>query len=926
MLKFKRLISFLLCFLLLSTLTDFSTFQASAQDSADAANENVNIAVALGILNEDSIARCNEKMTRGEFFDAISRLLGAGNLSSTAGFTDLESTHTHYAGICSAYSLGIISGYGDGTVRADEVIPVNVAVRLLTYAVGWKEAIAGGMKVEQAASRSDICSYADALSTNELTVGHGAELLVNTGMAYAVEMSGVGEVDDYIYSRETIFTKYLNVFVLEGIVTGNGASGLNSGYSDAGEGRVVIDGRLFFDNAGAGELLGMSVTAYCTTKDADKANTVLYAYADDDHNKILIINADDEPVYKNGALYYLGNKDEEEKENLDISSCDFLYNGKNVPADETLLSPESGTITIIDNNKDGRYDVVIVEEIKTYIVENINVIEKEIITKTGEVFNTNNTDYFELTEQSGKPAHLVELGEWDVLGVCESKDKSVLKICVADKVIIGTLDSYSSSGNGVAEVDGTEYKLSAYAIANQGVQFSSSISKRAIFRFDVEGKIACADFDSFAKDKYGYIIAWQASNGLSTEVNVKILNEVGDVEVCQIAEKLILDGDRVPIATISGYIKDDSPESFSAEKQQLVIYQKNEDGKITLIDTAYNTNLAGDITGNAIGDGESQDRSLHLFYDCYTVENGRITEDEQQSSLKYTSNGSKFVQDGTLSIQNSRMTVAKTYGLVLPFDEGTKVFVVPYDGSTDDELYRVMSMGEVSDGDDSSFFCQAFKRMTDSPVAEALLILESDPKEVNKKSAPIVIADTIRSALNSDGEAVNLIDAYSVSGMITYATKDTSVLSGLTLLPGDVVRVKTDAVGAVTGCEKVYSRGAANIEDYNPTDDSDDPYCNTWTVRSAYRIRLANVYKVMGGHFISTTEQLAANGTYIPDYRYETRPLSDYMILVYDSDRDIVRQGTSADLSGFVNTGGTQWSKIFTYDRTGSGRIMVIYK
>lgn len=926
MLNFRKIISLLMCFLVLSPAIGFNMERSLADERTDALNENVNIAVALGILNKDAADRCGEQMTRGEFFDAISRLLGAGSLTDISPFTDLQPSHPHYSGICSAYSLGIISGYGDGTVRPDEFIQQNAAVRLLAYAIGWKDAISGGMKVEQAAVHSDICSYGDATSAQELTVGTGAGLLVNTGLAYAVELGGIGSVDDYVYSSKTLFEKYLNVFMLEGIVTGNGASGLNSGYSEAGEGRVLIDGRMFFDNAAAGNLLGMYVTAYCTTKNAQKPNTVIYACADENANNVLVIHADDEPVYRNGVLSYTDDDDSEETVRLSISSCDFLYNGKNVPADESLMSPASGTITIIDNDADGEYDVVSIEERKTYIVENVNVLEEKIITKTGEIFDLKEAQYFGLTEQSGVPAYLVELGEWDVLAVCESKDKSVLKICVADKVIIGTLDSCSLSGNPTVEVDGICYELSDYAIARQGGQFSSSLSKRAIFRFDVDGKIACADFDSFAKDKYGYIIAWSSSVGIDTSVKVKILSDTGDIEICDVAEKLILDGGRITLSAISGYLRDNNPESFSAEKPQLVVYQKNESGKLTLIDTAYTTNLSGAIGGNAIGDGESPERSLHLFYDCYTMENGLPTENTTQSELRYTARGNKFVQEGTLNTTNSRMTVAKTYGLVLPFDEGTKVFVVPYDVSGDDELYRVMSMGEVAQDSESNFFCRAFKRLSDNPVAEALLVLESDPKEVNSKSAPVVVAGTVRSALTADGEQVNLFDAYTESGLLTYTTKDTSVLGAMTLLPGDVIRVKTNASGVVTGCEKVYERNASAIVDYDPTDDTDDPYCNTWTIRSAYRIRLANVYRVMGGYFISTTEQLAANGTYTPDWRYETRPLSDYMILVYDSEKDLVRTGTTADLTGFVNTGGSQWSKIFTYDRTGTGKIMVIYK
>ena len=923
MLKFKRLISSLLCFFILFIHNAANPMQILAEDAETFADENISVAIALGIFDEDSFERADENITRGEFFNAISRLLDAENIADKSPFKDLSVTHIYYDGICSAYSLGIINGYGDGTIHSDDEITVNVAVRLLTYVVGWKEAISNGMKMEYAASSSDICSSGDALSQEVLTVGYAAELLVNTGLAYVVQMSFAGERSDYFYSQETVFSKYLNVYRIEGVVTGNESTGLNSGYSNAGDGRVVIDGRLLFDKAGAGAFIGESVIAYCTTQDADNANTVIYVSTNKYRTEILTVNAKDEPEYSGGALNYIDKNGDIEKEYVNLSACDILYNGKCVIGDSSLLSPESGTVTLIDNDKDGNWDVVRIEEFKTYIVDNINELEDSIITKSGEIISLKYPEYFEMTEQSGEPAYLVELGEWDVLSVCESKDKLVLKICVAEKMLIGTLDSYSQA---YVEIDGTEYEVSHYAASHQNEEFKSSISKRAIFRFDIDGRIACADFYSFTEDKYGYIMGWKLSEGIDGSIKVKLMSETGQFETCDVAEKIVMDGELITISRLTQWLKDGRTDSFSAEMPQLIVYRRNNDGKVTFIDTAYTVDISGNISANSPGYSESAEQSLHLFYDCYTLENGVVTENEQQSSLKYTSKGSKFVQDGTLNTSNNRMTVAKTYGLVLPFDAGTRVFVVPYDGNTDENSYRIMSMGEIADENDSSFFCRAYKRRTDSPVAEALLVLESDPKEVNTKSAPIVVSGSIRSGLNEDKDEVNMFRAYSETGEQEYITEDTSVLSNLSIKIGDVIRVKTDKDGVVTGCEKVYTRGNIHIEDYDSTDETDDPYCNTWTIRSAYRIRLANVYEVMAGHFVSTTEPLFAGRTYTPDYRYETRPISDYIILVYDSDKDILRTGTSADLTGFKNSGGSQWSKIFTYDKTGTGRIMVIYK
>ena len=928
MLKLKRTVSLLLCFLLCFPC---GAFGSPAEGSiAETENSDIEIAIALGVLGEDADKRYDESISRGEFFAGLSAIMGAESFTGTSPFTDISPEHPYFSGVCSASSLGLITGYGDGTVRPDESIDVRTAVRLLTYVVGWKESISAGMKVERAASDSGICNYAEAASANILTVEKAAKLFVNTGLAYSIELGAIGKNNDYVYSSETVFSKYLDICKVEGIVTASAASGLNSGYSAAGEGSVVIGGRVFFDNAAqAGKLLGMSVIAYCTEESAENPNRVIYAYADKRKNENLIISADEEPVYSGGVLYYTEKDKGKRKEQINISSCDFLYNGKNVLApSDGMLSPESGFVSLIDNNNDGKWDVINVKEYRTVVVETVNEFEEKIIAKSGEVIDIKKADFFEMNSETGEQAYLVELGEWDVLAVCESLDKSVLEISVAEKILIGTLEGYRGGSHPSVDIDGEEYELSDYAFTHQWNELKASLSKRALFCFDINGKIACADFNPFSKDKYGYVLDWGTGSGLKTIVQVKILNDKGEIEISDLAEKIYLDGKRETLKTVYDWVKDGNEQSFIAEIPQIIVYQKNEAGEIYSIDTAYTVDMAGNISGNAIGEDEDAERSLHLFYDCYTITDGAITEDGNQSSLIYSAKGSKFVQHGPLNPNNSKMTVGKTYGLVLPFEAGTKIFVVPADGSEDEELYRVTTVDEFADEtDDNSFFCRAFKRLAESPVAEAMLVFESDPKVINKKSAPIVVSGGIRTGISEDGEEFNLFNAYSESGEQTYTTKDTTVLSGLSIKVGDIIRVKTDGYGIVTGCEKVYSRGAGHIEDYDSDDDTDDPYCNNWTIRAAYRIRLANVYKVIsGGYFVSTTEPLAVQGTYTPDYRYETRPVSDYLILVYDSETEEVRTGSSADLTGFVNSGGTDWSKIFTYDRTGTGRIMVIYK
>lgn len=217
--------------------------------------------------------------------------------------------------------------------------------------------------------------------------------------------------------------------------------------------------------------------------------------------------------YANG-IYQVN--DGSRKTNLYIgSNYALVYNGDLIEiTDKAMMQPSTGSITLIDNNTDGTYDVVFVEEYYNLLVssydsyKNILYDKKPEETVPGEKFERNvMLERYKTVEGNVNPE---KLASGTIVSVYKSPSEEKVRMETSSQTVTGSITSIYSDANGnFLEIDGTAYKVSGDArFAYEGLSAGSAVK----LMLDAMGLVANAELS--VGQKQGYFIDFKASAGM----------------------------------------------------------------------------------------------------------------------------------------------------------------------------------------------------------------------------------------------------------------------------------------------------------------------------------------------------------------------------------------------------------------------------
>lgn len=881
----KRFQSFILSIVIL--LSSFGVI--SHAETIEPTAEELYVAVNLGIMDKTTLNRSKEAITRGEFVDALMKLVGGKLSADKVPFSDVSPQSQYYESICLAYTIGYVNGYSDGTFREKNEMLQNDAVRLLTYAIGYRELIEMGMPVEKAAKSSNICNYAEALSNKVLTVEEAAKLLMNTGDALVVSPQTISEVgSDYFFENQTVLEKYKGIHNVKGIVTANEFTYLNES-NFLSEGWINVgDLSLQTGNSGASELLGYNASIYYY-RDKDSARGLILS-ARPYKNRVVEVAAKDVDGYDNGELFYTKNK-KTYGEKFSIAEVDVIYNNRLNPSPKKEdFDISVGKITIIDNNNDGEYDVVKILSYENFIVDSLNKAEGKAYGKwsAGTLdFEAESYERVSFISDTGSKMDVRELAEWDVLAVAESKDQKVMVAVYITGMVEGTITNYIIGEDTLITIDGVVYEAADCFLKNQLYMVKKGAS--GLFYLDIDGRIAAANLSETSQRNFGYLIKTAArSSSFDNEIDVKLMLETSEKLITTFSEKVIFNGKVLKIHST------DYANKLDGLSPQLVIYGLDSDGRVNYIDTACKDN---DGTITDLGEKEDIQSSLCMYYDGFT----------EGATLQYR-------------------TTPKVFGGKIAASANTLIFQIPQDPNTAaDDDYWVYSLSWYMKENDKKCI-QAYKTNHDSLTAEVILLRKED---VDMNYIPseraISVVNGVQRVANEEGEVVYLLEVYTGKNRQEYTVIDDTLVDGYTLNGepysievGDVIQITVDIKNRITNCKLIYSKSKDCMNGSNPSSTS---------FLATFRVQMANVYQKYKNNVLTTTTELTSGVKYLQSglENLEMRNLDNYVILRFDAGKEQFIVSGQNDLIGHVNSGNNESSKVFIYDRDGDGRTMVIY-
>lgn len=854
MLNLKKVIALVCTLALVITSVSVVSFAEAYTDvtESSAYYEAVESLSKLGIVTgyEDGTYKPEETVTRAEMAALIARIQGyeeTAKANANTVFTDVPSTYWASGYVAQANGQGIINGYGDGTFGPDDAVKYEEAVKMIMATLGYTPYAMnnGGYPTGYLAAAQ---FYGVTKSVSNAVTGTGAnrgtiaQLLANaidTPIMGQSKWSTDGSVEYTIYdgkdnnSYKTLMSENLDVVKLKGVITETSVANLKGtkeiNNDEAAKIKVAVTGNydtnnkdFQFDSDGdytgedtflvaesdAEDYLGMAVILYVREND-DNEYEVISIAADGTKNDIVTFTLDQFDVVEDSTSgsttttyikYFKNTTDSSSIKKQLASNYDITLNGASADIDDIFgagmvvepngKSMKGGLVTLIDNDGKTGYDVVMVEVAATAVVDEIG--DETISFKEQAQLPTGSMSSLDVEEDAtdtvidivkdGKAIAYTDLKEWDVLSIVAPDDTNngYIKVDVISNPITGQITSdktSKTSDTGKAyKIDGKFYDVAEGSYKTNGL----SVNDAGIFYIDKYGKIAAFSEDSSVATgvagTYGYVFNTLVTDkNMDKEVQVKLITANG-AELLTFASSVnvsLANGNKATFKTSD--ITDENVKNDDATqngftvtdlKGQVVKYTKNSSGALkTIVFANYNDSF---------------------------------------ESVSYTSATETYDADN--------------YRLGKYIDKDSKVFFV--NKSDADKC----SLGTPEDlSDNNTYKVLAF--YADSKAEENnIVVIEGNTNTSSKATSLAVITSAATAKDENDNDIMML--SYIVDGTVVNDVNtidDVDIVSGegkalnVTLNAGDIVRIKTNSAGKISGITVLWDMAEDVRADYDTT-------------------------------------------------------------------------------------------------------------
>lgn len=463
---FRRIIGLML---VAAMLFSFPVF---AEDTAVATSEevmeinevavdsgNISFVKAMGMM--DTLESGATPLTRGAFakmFCAVTRydinLAGAAPVK----FADVSGELT--AAVAEVANMGVMSGVSDTMFMPDNNVTYAQALKAMVTFLGYKDyaEAKGGFPYGYYIQAQELGLIKNAPSNinAEITYEKAAELFkLALNVSYRRPYEYSEDVAHEIVKKLTYLEYHRDIVRENGIVDANSTVDL-TGRGTTAEGEIKIDGEIYtFDKSvmNAAELIGQNVDAYYNALN----NEIVYIEAGktvsvviDDYNIGGINEKNRLEYYTDAGKYKYLKLDDETR---------VIYNGKLLPnyTDEDINPFEEtymdGNLTVIDNDNDNVYEIIMVNAYETYVVDKIvnNIVfakfrdgialdlREQELDAQGRVFNI-----------KGEPIKTATITAGRILSITRALDGEIIDIVV-------THDTYTGKLEGKKMIDGKLY-------------------------------------------------------------------------------------------------------------------------------------------------------------------------------------------------------------------------------------------------------------------------------------------------------------------------------------------------------------------------------------------------------------------------------------------------------------------------------------
>ena len=551
-------------------------------------------------------------VSRGFVAKAISNIL-FDELTVTPAmtkFADVPSTSPYASAAFLLSSSGIMNG--DGTNFNPETdITYTQAAKVFVVAMG-QDVVAqskGGWPhgYLAVATSNKIFDGISVKTDDTLTFGDFAKMYYNftdcKGFVQTWHEFGVYCQEDITLLEHKLAR--CDMKYIEGVVTGNSFGSVSSNEM----GKLTIDGIEYDVECDVdSELIGYYVDVFLR-RDFNKY-VVVAVKQDYLMNNVRTLKGDEiENVSTSEVRYYDGDN----VRRLRLRDLSVVRNGRILTRYTNAdLSPLNGGLKLVDNNRDGKYEYLCVENRQYYIVsrtsaeKNVVILEDERYEGSSHLYiNPDDKEFYHrIYKADGTPAEFSDIKAGGVIRIEGIREQNMLKVYIIEDVFDGKVEQISSEDYQVI-VGGQLYDV-AKAVNGDRLADINTLTFNSSYTFTADNGYIVNIEKIKSESKYAYVIDTKPEPGLSDSIKYKLVSEDGQLYIGELADKITHNGTRKKLA------------DFTPTSGTVIKYQVDSDGKICAIDDAVIHTAKKDKKYNASGIITSAQYEFPIFMDDNT--------------------------------------------------------------------------------------------------------------------------------------------------------------------------------------------------------------------------------------------------------------------------------------------------------------------
>ncbi len=739
----------------------------------------------LEVLKEtDSLylKAADEKVTRGEFAVLAYRALNDNNsYNGEDYFLDISENSSVKTAVNSLAKLGVIKGTSAKRFNPNDEISVSDAAAIMLRIMGYNN-YNNRVNIEFV---RETCVRYKVLPYNYIRDSRPVKsdilyIYYNLLSSPMLDIVGLEENDgeilgNYGVKGNTILSTYFSIYTADGILTADKIMDVMGTETD--DSRIYVDNHPVVATEYINIPAGASVRLYYTNKDKPH----LYAIYLDDECEIVQLSTNDKIDFLNSEYTYTENG-KTKSIRVNMAEANFLHNYSLLTSsDKSFLVPDYGTVTLIDNNSDGKFDVISIKEYDSFVVKYVSRIDNDITLVSdaaGSILISKN-EPCKITDTKGNTILADEIAEnmtVSCVTVTKNGKKYAKEVIVSDDTADGYISNVKSenSQKTMVVIDGAEYNV--YHKYTKLQRLLNPGDEVLTYYLDFLGNIIDVSAQGVIGNvAVGYVVDMAViSETFDTKVGLKIYDEIGRLHTYYCNKSVIIDGTSEKANIYSTLIG-------KGIIGEVVLFKINKEQRITYIDTpeADATNFNTNNRLVKMADGRTANSNRGLYYE------------EKISSF-----------GGRVNIDESTMIMC------IPTE--------PQNATVKD--FALMTKEELLSN--NYYQIRGYSSVEDSPISNIAII--TGDKKVKGYTFAAVVNQVIQT-LDKDGELSYALELYDNTGKHEYMLKSPEMLTatyrdynnidttGYTIEAGDVVRYSVNDENVIQSVALCYDRSADTL-------------------------------------------------------------------------------------------------------------------